>query len=213
MSAPFEPLDDGEPRSNSKEDVGGTIGFSHDATRTRPGRAPVTFAIPQGSVAKPCRSCKALIHWIEHPRTKSRMPLNPDGTSHFATCPEAEKHRKAKLSEQQAEQFKFTWLNGVYYKLRGRELVPAKDVVDWGIWFEDVEGRTLGDDRPFPGVQVSTVCLGVDHDHGLHNGPPRVFETRVFGGPLGGETSRVATYDEAFKEHCATLARVVARGT
>lgn len=106
MSFPFEPAD--EPRSNSKEDIGGVHGF------TRPAPKPVTFPVPAGAPRKECRSCRAPIYWFEHPRTRSRMPLNPDGTSHFSTCPNAASHRGARTLEQQrADQFKFSWLNGV----------------------------------------------------------------------------------------------------
>lgn len=40
-----------------------------------------------------CRSCGAAIYWC---RTKrgSRMPVDPEGTSHFATCPDAAEHRR-----------------------------------------------------------------------------------------------------------------------
>lgn len=40
-----------------------------------------------------CRSCGSAIYWC---RTKrgSRMPVDPEGTSHFATCPDADEHRR-----------------------------------------------------------------------------------------------------------------------
>lgn len=52
------------------------------------------FPIPPSTPVKSCRSCGADIHWIETASGK-RMPVNPDGTSHFATCPNADQHRKA----------------------------------------------------------------------------------------------------------------------
>jgi hypothetical protein len=39
-----------------------------------------------------CRSCDAVIEWEKTDAGKWR-PLNPDGTSHFETCPNADKHR------------------------------------------------------------------------------------------------------------------------
>lgn len=55
-----------------------------------------------------CRSCQASIVWLPT-RTGARMPVDVDGVleddtefdaarhkSHFATCPQAEQHRKAR---------------------------------------------------------------------------------------------------------------------
>lgn len=55
--------------------------------------ADLTFAIPDGTPKKECRSCRAPIFWILTPAGKP-MPVDPDGKSHFATCPDASKHRK-----------------------------------------------------------------------------------------------------------------------
>lgn len=40
-----------------------------------------------------CRSCHAEVMWATTPAGK-RAPLNRDGTSHFATCPQANDWRK-----------------------------------------------------------------------------------------------------------------------
>jgi len=40
-----------------------------------------------------CRGCRATIYWATTARG-NRMPLNEDGTSHFATCPVANAYRK-----------------------------------------------------------------------------------------------------------------------
>lgn len=40
-----------------------------------------------------CRSCGAAIMWVETKRGK-RAPINPDGTSHFASCPQADSWRR-----------------------------------------------------------------------------------------------------------------------
>jgi len=57
-------------------------------------RPPLTFAIPEGTEPVPCRSCKALIYFIPRPKDPAKkMPVNADGVSHFATCPEAAKFR------------------------------------------------------------------------------------------------------------------------
>jgi len=57
------------------------------------------------------------------------------------------------------------------------------------------------------GVKVSTVFLGLDHNY-EQIGPPIVFETMVFGGPLDREQIRYATADEALVGHEAMVERV-----
>lgn len=55
----------------------------------------LTFDIPPNTPARQCKSCEATIYWIETVNRR-RMPVNPDGTSHFATCPNADRHRKVR---------------------------------------------------------------------------------------------------------------------
>lgn len=76
-----------EPASNSKAD----LGWNEQST-TRP---PLKFAIPPGTPASRCRSCSCTIFWIET-RNRRKMPVDGDGTSHFATCPDAAQHRGAR---------------------------------------------------------------------------------------------------------------------
>lgn len=56
-----------------------------------------TFQVPDGWIpdayGSRCRSCSALIVWCRTPAEK-RAPVNPDGTSHFATCPDAARWRR-----------------------------------------------------------------------------------------------------------------------
>jgi hypothetical protein len=59
----------------------------------------VAFLIPAGEPIRSCRSCGASIYWILTASGK-RMPVDPDGTSHFATCPNAAHHRKPRLGGQ-----------------------------------------------------------------------------------------------------------------
>lgn len=56
------------------------------------------------------------------------------------------------------------------------------------------------------GVNISTVFLMIDHS--FNGGPPVLFETMVFGGPLDGEQERYHTYDEAEAGHAAMVERV-----
>lgn len=53
---------------------------------------------------------------------------------------------------------------------------------------------------------VSTVFLGLDHQYG--DGPPLLFETMVFGGPLDHEMNRYSTWNEAEKGHQEMVERV-----
>lgn len=53
----------------------------------------IKFEIPQGTPVVKCRACGAPIQFIETAAGK-RMPVDRDGTSHFATCPGADEFRK-----------------------------------------------------------------------------------------------------------------------
>lgn len=55
-------------------------------------------------------------------------------------------------------------------------------------------------------VTVSTVWLGLNHNWG--DGPPLIFETMVFRGPLDEEQVRYSTEAEAIAGHAAMCARV-----
>ncbi len=57
-----------------------------------------TWEVPEGYEGKgigPCRSCGELVHWTLTKAGK-RAPLNRDGTSHFATCPQADQWRRSR---------------------------------------------------------------------------------------------------------------------
>jgi hypothetical protein len=55
------------------------------------------FLVPEGwtpgDKSSRCRSCDALILWAVTPRNK-RAPVDPDGRSHFSSCPDAASWRK-----------------------------------------------------------------------------------------------------------------------
>jgi hypothetical protein len=55
-------------------------------------------------------------------------------------------------------------------------------------------------------MTVSTVWLGLDHNWG--GGPPLIFETLVFDGPMDGEMARYSTEAEAVAGHEAMVKRV-----
>jgi|SRR5262252_1650210 len=88
------------------------------------------------------------------------------------------------------------------------------DLMLWGRWLEDAtrdRSRIVAQDRdegPLRGdIRISTVFLGLDHNFSPH-GPPVLWETMVFGGPLDGEMNRYLTRDEAFKGHQEMCKRV-----
>ena len=90
------------------------------------------------------------------------------------------------------------------YILDGKTPVRAVSVEDWGRWFEDAE-RHVADLRDGD-IRVSTVFLGIDHQWG--SGPPKLFETMVFGGPLDGEQNRCSTWEQAEEMHREMARRV-----
>lgn len=91
-----------------------------------------------------------------------------------------------------------------HWILDGRTLVPC-DLMTWARSFEKtnrvVAQTTVGESK------ISTVFLGLDHSFG--DGPPLLFETMVFGGPMADEMERYATYDEAEAGHAAMVAKVI----
>jgi hypothetical protein len=55
-------------------------------------------------------------------------------------------------------------------------------------------------------VRISTVWLGLDHGWG--GGPPLIFETLVFGGPMDGEMDRYSTEAQAVEGHARMVEAV-----
>src|SRR3982750_3424715 len=102
-----------------------------------------------------------------------------------------------------------------YYILdENKNLVRCTDLKAWLEWFSthgnrvslhsirvalnDVDGPEAHED-----IRVSTVFLGLNH--GLFgDGPPRVFETMVFGGEYDGYQVRTSSWAEAEAEHQKT---------
>ena len=89
----------------------------------------------------------------------------------------------------------------MWYILRGKEPVEAsmaeyaameKGNPLWRQLAEDV----FGDEE----IRVSTVFLGLDHNHS-QEGPPILFETMIFGGEHDQSQWRYWTFDEALQGH------------
>ena len=55
--------------------------------------SPRGYVVELREPAARCRSCRAEVAWAVTP-AGNRMPLNRDGTSHFATCPQANDWRR-----------------------------------------------------------------------------------------------------------------------
>lgn len=78
--------------------------------------------------------------------------------------------------------------------------VRIHDLREWGQWFEHSSNRIVGMTQINSEVHVSTVFLGLDHRFG-GNGPPLLFETMVFGGPMDQEQWRYSSWDDAAANH------------
>ena len=83
--------------------------------------------------------------------------------------------------------------------------VAVADVQTWAMWFEDAN-RTVGYTQITSAITVSTVFLGLDHRH-WGKGPPILFETMVFGGPLDGHQQRYSSWDDAETGHRVAVAK------
>lgn len=93
------------------------------------------------------------------------------------------------------------------YILDGKRAVECPDLTAWATWYGSGNRRVASD--TIDGVRISTVFLALDHSFG--EGPPMLFETMVFGGPLDEEQDRCTTWEEAEAMHTAMVARVRAK--
>lgn len=89
------------------------------------------------------------------------------------------------------------------YILDGHE-VKKVDVTEWAKWFGTADRKVKNTE--IEGVRISTVFLGLDHSFG--SGPPLLFETLVFDGPMDGEMNRYSTWDQAEKGHNEMVAKI-----
>lgn len=67
--------------------------------------------------------------------------------------------------------------------------VPCPNLFEWAEWFETAQRQVKHD--TFGEIRVSTVFLGIDHNW-REDGPPILWETMVFGGPMNEEQHRCA---------------------
>jgi hypothetical protein len=64
--------------------------------------------------------------------------------------------------------------------------------------------RTVGYTQITSEIMVSTIFLGLDHRYS-GDGPPLLFETMVFGGPLNESMWRYSSWDDAEAGHRAAV--------
>ncbi len=56
-------------------------------------RKQIKYDVPAGATVAKCRGCDADIVWLRTEAGKL-MPIDGDGTPHFATCPKAAQFRR-----------------------------------------------------------------------------------------------------------------------
>lgn len=96
-----------------------------------------------------------------------------------------------------------------FYKLVGQIAVPCKDMDEWAETFgcsdRIVRQTQIGE------IFISTVFLGVDHNHFVERDEPILFETMIFvgdrhdGGHWDGYQTRCGTWAEQLDMHEAAL--------
>ena len=92
-----------------------------------------------------------------------------------------------------------------WYILDADNNVVPSDLFIWAHWLEDNPSKRIIDYTQITSeVTVSTVFLGLDHRY-LGKGPPLIFETMIFGGPLDDEMWRYSSYDDAQTGHKAAV--------
>ena len=97
-----------------------------------------------------------------------------------------------------------------YYILdEEKHIQRCDDLLTWARWFGKSELRIVARTKVSGDCDVSTVFLGMDHRFSLR-GPPVLFETMVFGGPMHGEMWRYASYDDAEVGHAMAVKKVLA---
>jgi len=83
--------------------------------------------------------------------------------------------------------------------------VAEPDPMKWAKWFETAKRQVAKDE--IGEAKISTVFLGLDHSFG--DGPPILWETMVFGGPLDEEQDRCSgSREQAEAMHARMVERV-----
>src|SRR5215469_3048370 len=82
-------------------------------------------------------------------------------------------------------------------------VVPTNDMLVWARFFEGTK-RLVAMTDITSAIMVSTVFIGIDHRY-FGEGPPLLFETMIFGGPLNQSQWRYASWDDAETGHKAAV--------
>lgn len=82
--------------------------------------------------------------------------------------------------------------------------VECEDLTKWGRWMQTADRKVAFD--TFGPTRISTVFLGLDHS--WDDGPPVLWETMVFNGPLDGEQDRYTSLEDAKAGHAAMVEKV-----
>jgi hypothetical protein len=91
---------------------------------------------------------------------------------------------------------------GKYILNTNGEPVLATDLLVWATWMEMAERHVAQD--WIEDMHVSTVFLGIDHDF-TFQGPPVLWETMIFGGPLDGYMERYTSREAAIQGHANAI--------
>ena len=107
--------------------------------------------------------------------------------------------------------------NNVSVKVEGENQTQV--LLEWAKWYEanartvmktrlevTEENRFLMKEKTLGFTEVSTVFLGLDHNH--FGGRPLLFETMIFGGEHEGELTRCSTWEEAEAMHSEMIGRL-----
>jgi hypothetical protein len=78
--------------------------------------------------------------------------------------------------------------------------------MEWAQWLENYSNCMVGWTQVTSQVRVSTIFLGLDH-RWSGSGPPILFETMIFGGPLDRSMWRYASWDDAQAGHNAAVGK------
>jgi len=85
------------------------------------------------------------------------------------------------------------------------QIIEIDDLIAWGRWLQDAN-RGVGYTQITSEIEVSTVFLGLDHRY-FGEGPPILFETMIFGGPLDQSMWRYSSWDDAETGHRVAVAK------
>lgn len=84
--------------------------------------------------------------------------------------------------------------------------VAEPDLIKWATWFGQSQKRIVRKEKVGES-EVSTVFLGLDH--AFSGGPPVLWETMVFGGPLDQEQARCSgSREQAEAMHARMIERL-----